>query len=116
MSVSDVFDIFGFNKKPPTDWKKYYIKKQTVCYLKPIYSDEDEERLPRPKIELYHEKFTNLSKDGVVICGDMDVSFTHVTAIADVEKYTVTFMYVGTTGAWYNDRMMNRAVRVNFRL
>lgn len=82
--------------------------------MKPIYSDEEEERVPRAKIELNHEKFTNIAKDGTVICGEMDVSFTHVTATADLEKYTVTFMYVGTTGAWYNDRMMNRAVKVSY--
>lgn len=81
--------------------------------MKPIYSDEDEERVPRPKIELYHEKFTNIAKDGTVICGDMDVSYTHVTATANVENYTVIFMYVGTTGAWFNEKIMNRAIRVN---
>lgn len=79
--------------------------------MKPIYSEEDDS-FPRPKIELQHNKFTNIGIDGTVICGNMDVSFTHVTATANVERYIVVFMYVGTTGAWFNDRVMNRAVRV----
>lgn len=83
--------------------------------MKPIYSEEDDERLPRPKIELQHDKFTNIANDGTVISGDMDVSFTHVTATADVDSYIVTFMYVGTTGAWFNEKLMNRAVKVLYK-
>lgn len=112
MSVNDVFDIFGLNKKPPTDWKKYYVKKPTTCHLKPVYDEEDKERRRRPNIELPHARFTNIAKDGAVIVGNMDVSLTHVTATADLENYRVTFMYVGTAGAWYNDKVMNRAVQV----